>query len=269
MRTCDEITEWISASLDGLLTADEQTALDEHIACCPACSALLEDLRALHAAAADWEDVPAPAGFADAVMAAIAAEETQGTGKVISLSSAKKSARKTWKRWGLSAAAVAIVVLGAVSIPSLTGSVTMTKDAATEDMAYARAESEAPTEACLDQVDADSIPVPSADHSYGYLTDAEDSAVKNATSSPEAELVVSEPTSGELIYVGRLLLDGPLELLENCESAVDSDGTVTYLVSADLFAQVLALLETENPVGYTYTAGESDAQWGIILLQSN
>ena len=74
MRSCDEIVELISASLDGELSADEQTALDEHIARCPACSALLDDLRALHMAAADWEEVSAPAGFAEAVMSAIAAE---------------------------------------------------------------------------------------------------------------------------------------------------------------------------------------------------
>ena len=123
MRSCDEIRELLSAALDGQLTADEQAALDDHIAHCPACSALLDDLRSLQAATAHMEDIPAPAGFAEAVMAAVAAESAQNQDDNVVPFSAKlnRKPRPRWSRWVASVAAVAIIAVGAASLPDLMG----------------------------------------------------------------------------------------------------------------------------------------------------
>lgn len=276
MRSCDEIVELISASLDGELSADEQTALDEHIARCPACSALLDDLRALHMAAADWEEVSAPAGFAEAVMSAIAAEaEPEKPDNVIPFAAPRKAKRNYWKKWGLSAAAVAIVVLGAVSAPSLMGNFAPKKDAAME-MAYARDDADAvmdmlQTECCEDSktsvqaerdVNYEEPPaelVPGEDYEYSVTTKPHE---------PLTNIPVPSAAPEEEPYVGELILDGMLETLSGQEGAASSDGTVTYLVSADVFAEVLQVLELEKPVGYVYTAGNPNASRGKIIVQS-
>ena len=282
MRSCDEIVELISASLDGELSADEQIALDEHIACCPACSALLDDLRALHTAAADREDVPAPAGFTEIVMRAIAAEAApEKPNNVISFAAPKKAKRNHWKQWSVSAAAIAIVVLGAVSAPSLLGNFNATKAESMADMAYALEDSVA--EVAMDQA----MPQASAyvtgeemDTKTGTKDSVKEEAPAESVSEPEHQYSTTAPqnpaenfTYGEKpkaeLYVGELILEGPLEMLEGYEGAACSDGTVTYIVSADVFAEVLKVLEAEKPVGYVYTAGTPDAPQGKIIAQSN
>lgn len=283
MRSCDEIVELISASLDGELSADEQIALDEHIACCPACSALLDDLRALHTAAADWEEVPAPAGFADNVMRVIAAEaEPEKPDNVIPFAAPKKTKRNYWKQWGVSAAAIAIVVLGAVSAPSLLGNFThKNADAESADMIYALEDSVA--EVAMDQampqasayVQSEEMDAKAAEKG-SVKEDAPAESVfeteyqHSATTAPQNPAEV--PTYGEPkaeLYVGELILEGPLKMLEGYQGVACSDGTVTYIVSADVFAEVLKVLEAEKPVGYVYTAGTPDAPQGKIIVQSN
>ncbi len=271
MRSCDEIVELLSESLDGQLTADEQTALDEHIACCPACSALSDDLRALHTAAADWEDVPAPAGFAEAVMKAVAAEAApKRVDNVIPFVPGKAKVNH-WKKWGLSAAAIAIVVLGAVSAPSLMGNVAH-KNAAPEsaDMAYAR--NDIAAEAVMDVAEdqhvyymEDSAVI---EQSKAEFAPAEQPVASAAPGNPAEVFTYGEAFNPEL-YVGQLILEGALELLEEYEGASCSNGTVTYLVPTEVFAQVFNLLEAEKPVGYYYTAGNPDAELGKIVAPSN
>lgn len=286
MRSCDEIVEWISAALDGELSADEQAALDEHIACCPACSALFADLRALHGAAAGLDEVAAPAGFAAGVMRAIAADPTQEKGDKVIPFAPKKAKPAYWKKWGVTAAAVvAIVVLGAVSAPSLLGNFNATKSADMANMAPAAfdiaADSALESESYNIVAQEDSInyttadqstnydpspaePVPSADMQITTSSSPYD-PVKNGNPPSPSE----EPETGEELYVGILMLEGPLESLTGQEGAASSDGTATYIVTADIFAAVLKELEAEKPVGYAYTAGNSNAQRGKIIVQSN
>lgn len=73
MRSCDEFLDLISAALDNELSADESAALDEHLNQCCVCKALFDDLRQLHDAASNQEDIAAPTGFAQQVMSRIAA----------------------------------------------------------------------------------------------------------------------------------------------------------------------------------------------------
>ena len=45
MITCDQALELLSAQLDGAITIEEQTALQEHLAACPECRRIQSELR--------------------------------------------------------------------------------------------------------------------------------------------------------------------------------------------------------------------------------
>lgn len=79
---CQRYYELISQRLDGELTEDEQQELESHLAVCPSCRALDQQLSGLHEQFSDLEEVPAPEGFAQGVMDRIRMEESK---KVIPL----------------------------------------------------------------------------------------------------------------------------------------------------------------------------------------
>ena len=45
MITCNEALELLSVQLDGAITIEEQTALQEHLAACPECRRIQSELR--------------------------------------------------------------------------------------------------------------------------------------------------------------------------------------------------------------------------------
>lgn len=45
MITCDQALELLSAQLDGAMTIEEQTALQEHLAACPECRRIQSELK--------------------------------------------------------------------------------------------------------------------------------------------------------------------------------------------------------------------------------
>lgn len=73
MANCEQYWDLISYSLDGALTEEEQRRLDRHLAQCPDCRAMWEQLSGLDAALMELE-TPAP-DFTDRVMAAAAETE--------------------------------------------------------------------------------------------------------------------------------------------------------------------------------------------------
>jgi len=68
MDSCERCTQLLSARLDGELTAREAQELEAHLARCPQCRELAEELEAIHAAFPRLEEIPAPEGFAQGVM---------------------------------------------------------------------------------------------------------------------------------------------------------------------------------------------------------
>ncbi len=101
---CDNYIELISASLDGALSPEDTLVLDVHLAQCPACRAMARDLKDIHDALSSLPGAEPPAGLADRIMAALPPDN------IVPL-----PVRKTfqWKRWAASAAALALVLLGA------------------------------------------------------------------------------------------------------------------------------------------------------------
>ena len=72
---CDRYIDLLSARLDGALTEEEERELEGHLRRCPDCRAAGAQLAALQAGFAEWEEVPAPEGFAQNVMERIRVSE--------------------------------------------------------------------------------------------------------------------------------------------------------------------------------------------------
>lgn len=281
MRSCDDILELISAALDGALTAGEQADLEEHLSHCPACSALFAELSGLHAAAAQLEEVPAPAGFADQVMARVAAAPVQDRPDGTISFPTKKRSRIPWKNWAAAAAVFAVVVLGAVTLPGRfdPGAAVKSDNASFESQSSLSENADTEFSARADT--GESLENSFADAEYDSAAAPFDA---NGTSRPERarnETADTQPAPGEqsdelpssdffpASRCGVLTLTGgPLpEGLEEYENTTNSTGTVTYTVPADYFYSCLAQLREQNAVHFTCDlSNEESAEYGLIIV---
>lgn len=270
MRSCDEITELLSAALDGALTGEEQAVLDEHLADCPACSALFADLRSLQAAAGELEEVPAPAGFAARVMDAVAADPTQeGPAKVIPFPQRRKKNRAAipWKGWTATAAVVGVVLLGASLLPR--GGNT---SAEMMDNALIRQQS-----ACSTTADSANGENFSASDSVanGMPILASEEMAETQQEAPGAlsgELDGSAGTSMEqATCCGTIILTGESlpEVLNAYEADVDDRGRRTYLVSAEDFFSCLEALKMAEDIPFTYESADPGAAFGWVIVEAS
>lgn len=102
---CDEISDLLSASLDGELTVQQEAEVQSHLAQCPSCRALMEDLTAIHEGCGGLETAPPP----------------ELTRRILEHLPPQKASKPTkiiyWKRWGAMAAAVCLIALAAWRIP--------------------------------------------------------------------------------------------------------------------------------------------------------
>lgn len=272
MRTCDETLALISAALDGTLTTEEQTALNEHLAHCPACSALYTDLSELHIACSELEEIPAPDGFVDRVMAHIAADPAQNQPNNVIPISAKKKSYSHWKRWVASAAAVVIVVAGAAALPEFAHKSNDGLDFAAAN--FSKAESaladQAAPECVMEEEAIDSS-------TYGYTgATQQDGAetVVTVETAPAADAEPSEQADGKFAdfasYCGVLTLDHTSlpEGLEQFESAEDEQGSLTYVVPAEYFYSVLSAMQSENKaVSSAPNDTDPHAEYGLIIVE--
>ena len=293
MRTCDEMTELLSAALDGELTADEHRELDEHLASCPACGALLAELGGLRKAVGGPEE--APEGLAGRVMDQIRAEGAPEADNVTPL----PVKRRKWTGWAATAAVAAVVILGASVLP---GRIGLSRTDNSTGAAYApnsTANSSPPAEADSAQTPSmyDSyntprtvpdtppayvemsipgtadIPVISLDPSGGLDT-PDPGAVQTPTGAflpPESTAPVID-TDGDAPYCGVLVLtDEPLpEVLEVLDAKEDEEGCLTYVVAADSFFMIADELEEEYLSNFTYYDDEIEtdptAAYGLIIV---
>ena len=110
MITCNEALELLSAQLDGAITIEEQTALQEHLAACPECRRIQSELKMAEEALPKLQQEP-PKLLHDAVMQEIRRETR------------RKKERKTLLRFvGVMAAAAALLaVLAGFKLVSLPG----------------------------------------------------------------------------------------------------------------------------------------------------
>lgn len=288
MLSCDEALELISAALDGALTCDEQTALDEHLAQCPACSALFDELRGLQAAVADLDEIPAPAGFSAQVMDAIAANPAQEQPDNVIPFSAKKKSHTAWKKWTASAAVIAIVVLGAVTLPGQLGSGNKNFDTASADNAAQAFTETADAGGFFDPTaEAGTACEESAETEYNSTARVTSGSTETENSFASQELLEPQTTfaaddesfdTASADYAGSYcgtitLTSGSLpEGLEAFDAMADNSGTVTYIVPADYFFSTIQAIDTETPAEFTYVLDKTDsdptAQYGLIIVEN-
>lgn len=285
MRSCDETLELLSAALDGALTGDEQTALDEHLAHCSACSTLFQELRALQEAAAGLDELPAPAGFTGRVMASIAADPAQEKPDNVIAFPSRKASRTPWKRWAASAAVVAVVVLGAIALPDQMKSANNTADfdaaPAVADMAYTSESAQAQMDAALfDAADAYTeggystaqITNGGAEADHSYHTTAENATPQEETE--EKDSGISPSAAPAVSYCGVLTLaaDSLPDGLDAYAYTQDEQGDLTYTVPADYFfdaARTLDSAELERFKTALDLGGyDPDAEYGLIIVES-
>lgn len=273
MRSCNEISELLSAALDGALTGEEQAVLDEHLAACPACSALFDDLRSLQTAVGELEEVPAPAGFAARVMDAVAADPTQESpAKVIPFPQRRKKTRAAipWKGWTATAAVVGVVLLGASLLPrDGSTNVEMMDNASvrqqstcstTADSAVGQAESQLsngmPILACEETAETEKM-AETQQEAPGELSDELDSSVDTSTEQATG--------CGTIILTGGSLP----EVLDAYEADVDDRGRRTYRVSAEDFLSCLEALKMAENVPFTYEGSDPGAAFGWVIVEAS
>lgn len=259
MWNCDDALDRISAELDGTLTPEEQTALDEHLDSCAVCRALRAELAGLHAALPGLDEIPAPEGFADSVMRAVAESAQEPPENVIPFSPKKR--RSPWKGWAAAAAAFAVVILGAAAGNGAWGGFAKTADsAAPYSMNSAPHESEQ-----FSVVDF----CPADDTNGGDFSRQEAAAeaktysARDTAGSTENSLCGIDASGGTAAprWCGTLTLPaGSLpEGLEQYESFSD-DGVLCYILPAEDFYALA------QELGLTADAPDPDAEYGRILV---
>ena len=103
---CRLFERLVQLDIDGLLSVSEREEMLQHAQACPSCAALLQEMTELAGLlSARLSAVEAPAGFAQAVMAAL----PQLPAKQVAVA---KIRRPVWQRWG-SIAAAAVLLLAA------------------------------------------------------------------------------------------------------------------------------------------------------------
>lgn len=100
MPRCEDYTEYISAAIDGELSPQQRAQLDDHLAQCPACRALMDDLAQLHAGLGALPLAEPPQGLNESIMAAVRDSN-------VTPFPAKKPLY--WKKWLSSAAVLALI----------------------------------------------------------------------------------------------------------------------------------------------------------------
>ncbi len=75
MERCQDMEVYLSLRLDGMLEPEQEQELEEHLALCPQCRRLADELAAIHSALPQAEELEAPQGFAQSVMEQVAALE--------------------------------------------------------------------------------------------------------------------------------------------------------------------------------------------------
>ncbi len=103
---CEQALERMSAALDGPLSPGERAELDGHLASCPSCAALFEEMRAQSQALREL-DPPFPEGLRQKVLDSLPARRpARKTGKMLHL-----------RQWGALAACAALAVALGVAQP--------------------------------------------------------------------------------------------------------------------------------------------------------
>lgn len=266
MVVCKEYEARISALIDDELTIDERIEVLEHLDHCPACRSYWEDLLAMRNVLRTKE-TPAPAGFADAVMARVRETKQEKTPE-------RKVLRfPQWKSFAALAACCAVVLLGIWSMDLMPGvnnsmDMAMTNTCAAPERA---AQGDATTGSVRDVGTTDSAPeMPDAD--YG-VSDNSTTALYDAANTPDA-LPESDSTADSVKnfaqngnFAAAMLTESDMAgqwVEENLNEAWVS-GAI-YSLTEEQYLKIRDLLESENEQ-FTEIMGENTASGYLLLAE--
>lgn len=275
---CDRYWELLSARLDGALSEAEEQELEAHLASCPDCRALLEELKELRESFDALGEEEAPEGFAQGVMDRIRASEAP---KIIPL----------WKRpqvralAGLAACLVLVVGIYSASRPrywdkTVKMDVTarsFNQDALAEgeECPQVNADLVSPEAADAPQIASYAAPSPAqADISAGTAglekTVPEDGLSLEAT---EIGPKYSMDQGAELALTVERLPEGAEELILSSEAAsaveIDRDGNVCYhCVTLEELEQVEQMAQEQGVSASRSSGTEKSGRYVIIVLSA-
>ncbi len=245
MKSCEDYIADMNLSIDGLLTLEEEQALQAHLAVCPKCCSLYQSYRDIQAAI-DEAEVEPPKGLTHSVMIQIHQEKV------------RHSPKATLKRmrFTLVAAVLALVVVAsgkyigtphgntvASSTPETAAAEAANKAAANPEAALAAPPEEAAGATAQDATE--NTEEDTAEYTAGaalppMLGDT-NSAMEDT--APSDQLVGCWNAMQQDGYVGDLYLVDATErslfqLLPNAEIVTLSSGNIVYKVSVNDYTQV-------------------------------
>lgn len=263
MKPCEEYEVWISAFLDGELSAENRAELMEHMAACRSCQRYFDDLVAIHDAL-DQEEVPVPDGFAAQVMARVEETEQEKPRRTILL--------PHWRQWTALAACCALALLGLWSFQSARGDHTaqyaamadmpyMAQDAAipaaqNEEYGAVCESEEVPAEEApkLRMTDGEAPPQPESKEAAGVNEDVP--AMAAAAAPPAEDDAVCADYQRDALFEGALCAGGETarRWVEE-ELGLDWENGRLYQLTEEEYAGLLAAL-TEAEEDFRQESGE-------------
>lgn len=245
MKTCEDYIADMNLSIDGLLTPEEEQALQAHLAVCPKCRSLYQSYQDIQAAI-DEAEVEPPKGLTYSVMTQIHQEKV------------RHSPKATLKRmrFTLVAAVLALVVVAAgkyigtphgntasSSTPEAAAAEAANDAAANPEAALAAPPEEAAGAAAQDATEdtAEDTAEYAAEAALPPKLGAGNSAMEDT--APSDQLMIVWNAMQQDGYVGDLYLVDTTEtalfhLLPNAEIVALSSGDIVYKVSASDYALV-------------------------------
>ena len=278
MTACDRCAILLSRQLDGDLTTEEERELSAHLAVCPDCRALAEELTGMTDVLRDLPEVEPPEELKERILQAVR-EEQRVLPAELSSAACGRSRRSMWRRAAAMAAAV-VVLVGAATVWRMglgdvtsnqasgasqpetvqnTGERNLPEQEGTpmESIAPAETQQPEPAEASETNQPAPAESAPGEGKSTGNQIET-GPAVQFYGSAPAGESAV---TAMLLCYDISALPEVPDYLL------AEEDGA--WLCPAERFADFRAMLEQhqvtvalETYPGYTGVAGE----WVRVVL---
>ena len=259
---CERCLEQLSARLDGELPAGEAAELEAHLAQCPSCRALAQQLEQLHGDFPALEELEAPAGFAQGVMDRVRTEKPAG--RLIPL-----FRRPQFKALAGLAACAALCIglygagqlgntapdLGELSTDSSIGLYSLAPEAAGENSGTAPAQYDAygaapRANAALVDPDAE-----------GAQTDAFDGEGEPPQNSP------SQAAFSQVLTLGALP-EGAAELLspETVVSHSTADGSDTYSpLTPEQLDAIQALAQAQGITGDRTSSEGQDGPCALVI----
>lgn len=261
MRTlanCEQYRDLISASLDGVLTPEEQQMLDSHLTGCPDCRAAWEQLSALEPMLMELEDPGVD--FTDRVMAAAAQTEQDIPFTALPQNrQAGKESRKQLMSWWkpirtLGALAVCCVLILGIGqfVVRLNGGSFSASDETADTAAATEPEDSAAAE-------TESGPI---------SEDASDSDFAAGDAAADQETAQDSEAGDEAVKIPALVLEGRVYCWTG-ETAASTDGFAYAGTVADTeangteFAGWDYYFDTEHPERCLLTNGQTIQVWQI------